>query len=142
MFVTASCEQLWCRPKTYGGVILLQQHKHVFSKAYSSSVHPVCYYSLSHSDYATLLACRCTIGLNVALMVLFLSLSVTFFLLAAGQENMRCLKVSCAPVLFCLAWQHVVVTMWHNCSQQPTLIYFVTCDTAETPFLHGIASSS
>ena len=38
--------------------------------------------------------CRCTIGLNVALMVLFLSLSVTFFLLAAGQTNTKCMKAS------------------------------------------------
>ena len=39
---------------------------------------------------------RCTIGLNVALMVLFLSLAITFFLLAAGQQNKRALKVRAA----------------------------------------------
>ena len=40
-----------------------------------------------------LFACRCTIALNVGLMVLFLSLAITFFLLAAGQQNTKCLKV-------------------------------------------------
>lgn len=49
--------------------------------------------------------CRCTIGLNVALMVLFLSLSVTFFLLAAGQTNTKCMKAShlCLRVLSVLS---------------------------------------
>ena len=37
---------------------------------------------------------RCTIGLNVALMVLFFSLAVTFFLLAGGQRHPRVRKVS------------------------------------------------
>lgn len=40
------------------------------------------------------LYCRCTIGLNVALMTLFFSLAITFFLLAAGQTHRRVLKVS------------------------------------------------
>lgn len=43
---------------------------------------------------------RCTIGLNVALMTLFLSLSVTFFLLAGGQRHPRVTKVS---ILFFVA---------------------------------------
>ncbi len=37
--------------------------------------------------------CRCTIGLNVGLMVLFLSLAITFFLLAAGVTHHRANKV-------------------------------------------------
>lgn len=36
----------------------------------------------------------CTIGLNVALMLLFFSLSITFFLLAAGQSNTKCMKAA------------------------------------------------
>ena len=40
-----------------------------------------------------LVNCRCTIGLNVALMVLFLSLAITFFLLAAGVTHHRANKV-------------------------------------------------
>lgn len=44
----------------------------------------------------------CTIALNVGLMVLFLSLAITFFLLAAGQQNMKCLKAAgyfvCSPL--------------------------------------------
>ena len=39
------------------------------------------------------LACRCTIGLNVGLMILFLSLAITFFLLAAGVTSHRANKV-------------------------------------------------
>lgn len=37
--------------------------------------------------------CRCTLGLNVGLMVLFLSLAITFFLLAAGVSHPRANKV-------------------------------------------------
>ena len=40
-----------------------------------------------------LVNCRCTIGLNVGLMVLFLSLAITFFLLAAGVTHHRANKV-------------------------------------------------
>lgn len=90
-------------------------HKTVFSKADSSSVFFVYHHSLSQSHYAVLFAYRCTIGLNVALMVLFLSLSITFFLLAAGQQNMRCLKVNTASVLF-----HLV--LHQNVAMNPTFI--------------------
>ena len=43
--------------------------------------------------------CRCTIGLNIALMTLFLSLTVTFFLLAAGVTHKTVNKVSINSLL-------------------------------------------
>ena len=43
---------------------------------------------------ALVVRCRCTIGLNVALMTLFFSLSITFFLLAGGERHPRVTKVT------------------------------------------------